>query len=59
MESTLRSLKQESYIEGWNDAREAIAKEIEIGLRCFCEIHFQDQPFCIRCKAAAIARGQK
>ena len=29
MEKTLKILKQESYVEGYNDAREAISREIE------------------------------
>jgi DNA-binding transcriptional MocR family regulator len=56
MEKTILYALQEKYIEGYNDAREAIAKQIESG----CIADAGDQIIvCEHCKNSAdIARGK-
>ena len=55
MEKTILYALQEKYIEGYNDAREAIAKQIESG----CIADAGDQIIvCAHCQNSAdIARG--
>jgi hypothetical protein len=55
METTIKYALQEKYVEGYNDAREAIAKQIEAG--CTFD-HLYQILVCEHCKTSAnIARG--